>query len=191
MISSLAIAQQFSPQVLKITGQTAIHYGFDGSDLSIPVYVSGKPAKVYLTVFTNGKADQIVGVKNGNLGWHYMNMIDTCVYVSGAYDFGQGTNEVSWDGNVSENDGTGSLPADTYTYYLWGFDYVNQRELAVSVLPYSWKCDSRIVTTNEDGTIKTKPMISDQPDDDTLQTEWTTYRYMRWNLATLLRIPDL
>jgi len=182
LVSSFASAE-FAPTLLGISGSQYIQYNFDGSNLSIPVIVSQKNARVMLTIFTKGKGSQILDIRNGNLGWHYMNKIDTCLFVSSAYDFAPGVNEINWDGNVQSSEGGGLVPADSYTYYLWGYDYASPRELAVSILPYNWKCDSRIITTEEDGTIKTKPMISDQPDDDGLYEEFTTFRYMRWNLG--------
>jgi hypothetical protein len=68
-----------------------IQYDFDGSSLSIPVHVSGTNAGVIFLVYTKGKANEIGFVKNGYLGWHSVNKVDTCIYFSTLQSLGVGS----------------------------------------------------------------------------------------------------
>ena len=77
-------AAPFSPTLLRLYAPSSILYTFDGKSLSIPLTVSGTPASAFFLVFTKGKATSIKKIMNGYLGWHYVNKIDTCLYVSPA-----------------------------------------------------------------------------------------------------------
>ena len=101
---------------MKLSADAAIQYDFDGSELDIPVNVSGAPAAVLFSVFTKDKADQIIAVHNGYLGWHYVNKIDTCVFMGVLQQLDTGNNVIRWDGK--DTDG-GKVPAGDYTYYIW------------------------------------------------------------------------
>ena len=60
------------------------------------------------------------------MGWHYVNLIDTCIYTSDMLDFEKGAGTIVWDGR----DDDGKLaPAGDYTYYLWGYDSQSPRIL--------------------------------------------------------------
>ena len=65
---STAFAADFSPTLLKLSADKSILYQFDGSELSIPLTVSGTPATVLFCVFTKGQAENIGPVRNGYLG---------------------------------------------------------------------------------------------------------------------------
>ena len=123
-VASVAFAADFSPTKLVLTAEETVQYSFDGSELTIPVEVGGTSASLYFFVFTKGKADDIIAVQNGFLGWHYVNKIDTCVYMSSPYSLGQGANNVTWDGK--DNDGADVADGD-YTYYMWAFDNMSSR----------------------------------------------------------------
>jgi len=112
-------AADFAPTLLKLSADPIVQYDFDGSQLSIPVQVSGTAAGIVFCVFTRGQADNILNTTNGFLGWHYVNKVDTCLYYSAIQSVSTGANTVAWDGK--DQDG-GVVPAGEYTYYLWAFD---------------------------------------------------------------------
>jgi len=123
--SSIAFAAPFSPTLLKITADAEISYDFDGSTTEIPVTISGKDASLYFLVHTKGEGANIGNVRNGYLGWHHVNKIDTCLYLSPANQFGVGATTITWDG--TDNDG-GVIPPGEYTYYMWAFDNMSSKE---------------------------------------------------------------
>lgn len=122
-VSSIAFAA-FAPSLLKLTAEPEIQYDFDGSDIEIPVTVSGTDARLYFLVHTKDQAASIGNVRNGYLGWHHVNKVDTCIYLSDPYQFGIGANTILWDG--TDNDG-GTVPSGEYTYYMWAFDNVSAK----------------------------------------------------------------
>jgi len=133
------MAMAWTPTPLTLSAPDVVQYDFDGSDLEIPVVVTGKPCGLVLSVFTSGMGDDIGLVENGYLEWHRVNYIDTCVYFSQAYNFQPGTNTVTWHGQthvtyMQEGDGEDLMPAGTYTYYLWAYDNQSARELATCPL---------------------------------------------------------
>ena len=83
--ASNAFAVNFAPDILRLSAAQSISYKFDGSTLSIPVTVTGAPASTIFLVYTKDKASSVVKVKNGFLGWHYANKVDTCIFFSGLY----------------------------------------------------------------------------------------------------------
>lgn len=103
IVPTMVLAADFLPTKLNISSAEVIQYDFNGSDLEIPITISGTPARLVFLVYTKDKADEIGEVRNGYLGWHYVNGVDTCIYVSKSVDMGQGDNTVVWDGK--DNDG--------------------------------------------------------------------------------------
>jgi flagellar hook assembly protein FlgD len=131
---SSVFALNFSPTMLKLNVPQTIAYKFDGSQLQIPVTVSGKPSNTIFMVYTKDQASAIGKVKNGLLGWHYVNKIDTCLYWKSAGRLAVGSNTVLWDG---KNTSGTLLPAGAYTYYLWGYDDQSPKTLALTALNVS------------------------------------------------------
>jgi len=119
---SQAFAANFAPTVLKISAPQYVLYNFDGSSVSIPVKITGQPANSIFTVFTKDQGSSVSKVRNGYLGWHYVNKIDTCLYVSGNMQFDVGSNNITWNGKNADGK---AVPKGEYTYYVWGFDNVN------------------------------------------------------------------
>jgi len=172
---SMAFAATFSPSVLKISAPSKIQYNFDGTDLKIPVTVTGSQANVIFLVFTNGKASSIQKVQNGYLGWHYVNKIDTSIYISTLLSLDRGNNVVSWDGK--DQDGK-AVPAGDYTYYLWGFDNVNAKTPVYTANNYYPSRNSNFVEFGPDGKALERPIffagtnkwiIGNDPADDTFR----------------------
>jgi len=135
---SASFAADFAPTLMKLTAEPVIQYDFDGSDIRIPVEVSGTQAGVIFSVYTRGKASDIVGVHNGFLGWHYVNKVDTCIYYSSLRSMSIGGNEISWDGK--DQDGNIVPPGD-YTYYMWAFDNQGAKQQMCNYLPSGWGFD--------------------------------------------------
>jgi len=127
LVPSVVFGADFVPTKLELSAAEYIQYGFDGSDLDIPVHVSGTPARVVFLVYTKGKGEEIGELRNGYLGWHYVNGIDTCMYVSRGQDFGPGDNVITWDGKDADG---GVVPEGNYTYYLWAYDYASPKHKA-------------------------------------------------------------
>ena len=138
LVSSIAIAAEFSPTLMKLTADPVIQYDFDGSKLDIPVTVEGHSAGIIFSVYTKGKANEIGIVNNGYLGWHWVNKIDTCIYYSPLQSAGIGTTNISWDGK--DQDG-GQVPEGEYSYYLWAFDNQGVKEQMSQFLPSGWGFD--------------------------------------------------
>ena len=153
---STAFGSPFSPNVLRFSAPQNIQYEFDGNNLDIPVTVTGSPVNALFLVFTKDKAESIIEVTNGYLGWHYVNKIDTCLYVSGVSSFDIGSNVIHWDGK----DADGSLvTAGEYTYYLWGYDGVSQKTLVSNYIKMDHSTHSTFVTHDENGVAKAQPIF--------------------------------
>ena len=135
LLISTAFALNFSPKQLKLNAQKQIHYSFDGSSLTIPVTVSGTPSTTIFSVFTNDKAATISKVKNGYLGWHYVNKIDTCLYMALPVEFDAGSHNIIWDG---KDDAKNAVSPGSYTFYLFGFDGITPKQKVQSTLPLVW-----------------------------------------------------
>ena len=89
--------------------------------------VTGTPASGIFLVFTKDQASTISKIRNGYLGWHYVNQIDTCMYASSPTQFVVGTNKIVWNG---KNQDGKTVPAGSYTYYLWAYDNIKAKEYA-------------------------------------------------------------
>jgi len=164
-----AFAAPFTPQVLNIAGPLEYHYEFDGSTLSLPVTVTAANASVNLLIFTSNKGNAIGAVENGFLGWHYVNKIDTCLYISDAFQLTQGTTPITWDG-FDEN-GSMVTPGD-YTYYLWGFDNVGSKVRAAwTIATYRWYGPPSLYEFDETGAALANPIIWSRTDKWTLGSD--------------------
>ncbi len=116
-------AEPFSPTLLRIDAPDHITLDFEDAEHEIPVTVSGTPAGIVFSIFSRNRAAAIGEVRNGHLGWHYVNKIDTCVYFSSLHSFEPGDHVIEWDGRASHWLGDDrNIPPGEYTYYLWAFD---------------------------------------------------------------------
>jgi len=164
LVPSVVLAVPFTPTKLQLIVPETIHYDFNGTNLEIPVTVTGTSARLYFYVFTKGKGDQIGEVQNGYLGWHYVNNIDTCVFMSSPSDFPVGANTLTWSGKDSDG---GIVPPDEYTYYMWAYDYENPPETRISApRAVAWRTGGdghvvNVIEKEEDGTPKADPILAD------------------------------
>ena len=172
MLASVSFAA-WSPVPLVITVQDEIMYDFDGTDVDFTVNVTGKPCKAYL--FINTKlADEAKPemLTNGYLGWHYVNKIDTTVYVSRSYDFSIGAGQtITWDGIGSENtsqaymgtiEPSEAVAPGAYDYYVWGYDDQNPRDNVCNFIAinfYWYSQYTRVGEWNDDGTPRANPYL--------------------------------
>ncbi len=159
LTATFSFAADFSPTIMTLTAPAEIEYQFDGNDLTIPFTVAGTPAAVWLVINTKGQAADIVDVRNGHLGWHYVNKIDTTVYLSQMYSREPGETTIVWDGN--DQDGN-PVETGTYDYYLWAFDDVSPRVLACEFFQMASDWDGQmtlIETIGDDGLPLAQPEI--------------------------------
>jgi|GEM_PF-3043993 len=173
MLSAPVSFAEWNPTPLEITVQEHIFYLFDGTEVEIPVSVSGRPCRAYLWINTRlADADKPVNLTNGYLGWHYVNGIDTTVYISRAYDFPICDNRhIIWDGTGSENTskeymGTNEpsekVRRGSYDYYVFGYDDTNPRERVCDYIPISFYWNpqyTRIGEWHDDGTPRANPYL--------------------------------
>jgi hypothetical protein len=132
LASSTAFAAPFAPPVMTLSADAEIQYDFDGTELQIPVTVSGTSASpLFFLVHTKGIASTVPNMRSGYLGWHHVCKIDTCVYLSPPYNFTTGEDIVTWDG---KDDDGGAVPAGEYTYYMFAIDSVTPKYKACQFL---------------------------------------------------------
>lgn len=152
-----ASAIGFIPAPLKLSAPQVIYYTFDGSTFSLPVTVDGNPASVTFLVFTKDRAASIKKVTNGYLGWHYVNNIDTCLYVSPPFQFdGAGYRTVTWDG---KDENGAPVPRGDYTYYIWGYGNVLNRDIMTCQIKFDQWAYRTIVTHDTHGNPLSQPLI--------------------------------
>jgi len=165
-----SFAADFAPTLLKLSADPVLQYSFDGSELNIPVQVSGTKAGVVFLVFTKGKAESIVDIQNGFLGWHYVNKVDTCIYYSSLKSLGVGANTITWDGK--DQDG-GVVPPDEYTYYMWAFDNLGTKQKACDFMAnaWAWGWGVHIIGVDENGIPLASPFIIEGS--STAKRKWT------------------
>jgi len=159
LIAQWSFAADFAPTVMTLTSPAEIEYQFDGSDLSIPFTVTGTPAALWLVINTHGQKDNIIGVRNGHLGWHYVNKIDTTVYISGKYERSTGESTIVWGGK--DQDGN-TVQEGIYDYYLWAYDNQTPRQLACEFIMIAHQWDSQytyVYEVGDDGLPLAKPLL--------------------------------
>jgi len=158
--ASTVFAVAFVPKIMTLSVPQQLKYNFDGTNLAVPVTVSGTPATVIFFVYTKGKASSILKVKNGYLGWHYMNHVDTCMYMSGAQIIEVGKSVINWDGKAIDHS---AVPAGDYTYYMWAFDSKSPKELVCSKLGPQNNCAGFIQQFDSKNMVMTNPVYYPTP----------------------------
>ena len=159
LIATWSYAADFSPTVMTLTGEDYLQYNFDGDPLTMPIDLSGTPGAIWLVINTRGQAANISAVQNGFMGWHYVNNIDTTVYISQKYTKEIGPSDISWDG--TDTDGN-IVAAGTYDYYFWGYDNITPRLIASDFVNTGrvWNSDStHLIEIGEDDMPLAQPMF--------------------------------
>jgi len=156
VVVTTAFAADFSPTPMVLSAPPAINYAFDGTALSIPVSVSGTNGSMNLLVFSKGRETQLDPIVNGFLGWHFVNKIDTCLYVSPDVDAAVGSNTIVWDGKDADG---GVVPEGDYTYYIYAFDNKNVKICCTRQIGFGWNENSVIQSVDDDGNPLNNPII--------------------------------
>jgi len=176
-IVSNVFAADFTPPQLRFSAPGRVYYGFTGDALRIDVTVTGTEASGLFLIYTKDKAAQIKNVQNGYLGWHLMNQVDTCVYMSPLTNFTVGANTITWDGKENcggKATGLGLLPSGEYNYYLWGFDNVHPKIKAVTTAIYPRYARPMQFLENDDaGLPDPTPTIYGHNGGSALMYKWT------------------
>lgn len=115
----------FAPTQLKISAPSWIN-NFPMESLSFQVTVSGTDAMVTFALYTRGKSYMSSSVRDGYLGWHYVERIDTCVYLSAPMQYTLGKHTITWDDRTKN---IIPIPPGDYTFYLWGYDNKSPKTL--------------------------------------------------------------
>ncbi|MFA6473126.1 MAG: T9SS type A sorting domain-containing protein [Candidatus Latescibacterota bacterium] len=96
-------------------------------------------------------------MRNGNLGWHYVNQIDTCIYVS-YLSLNSGDNTITWDGK--DKNGNNFLP--NYTpYYIVAYDNVSPGLKATNLINSRRFAGANFLTHDEEGNVFAHPRFFD------------------------------
>jgi hypothetical protein len=177
ILNLTAYAEPFAPNPLKLSAPPAVQYSFDGSAFSLPVNVSGLPATVYFMVFTRGQAGSISRLRNGYLGWHYVNKIDTCLYISPLNQFDPGSHSITWNGRDENGN---PVPPGSYTYYLWGIDNINTRIQVTNSINFQPWGFMTLTTTNETGQPLTNPILTQGGEYRNDRTNPVARKISRW-----------
>ena len=154
--TSAVFAAAFSPTKMTISAASHIQYDFNGQNLSIPVTLGGTPGTIVFSIFTSGKASTIDQVQNGYLGWHFVNKIDTCLYMSDPLQFTKGQQNITWNG---KDENGNAVSKGSYAYYIWGYDSVSPKIVVTSAIGFGWNESSIIRTQSENGTALAQPEI--------------------------------
>ena len=120
--ASAAWAANFAPTKQTMTVPQAVQYNFDGTKLNIPMTVGGFGGAYFYGIYTKDKAASISKIRNGFLGWHYVNKVDTSIFISKPFQASVGSNQITWDG-LDEN--KKQVAAGTYSYIV--FMYADNR----------------------------------------------------------------
>jgi len=197
----LTFADEFAPTMLNLSVDPIIMYQFDGTPVDIPIEVRGTSCEVIFSLFTKYRTNEVGEVRNGYLGWHYVNRIDTCVYVSAPYQFDPGRHVITWDGRLQ--DGTPAPEWINYTYYLWGYDNTSERQVMTRYMSCGWGFDhfTNVQETDEQGLPLANPiwytanerwLIGGDPEDETLKlaTTITLPEYWYWKNEPLIDPVD-
>ena len=152
---STSPAVNFMPTKMSISAPKNVQYAFDGSIVKIPVTIGSSEGTGIFMIYTSGQSSSISQVKNGLLGWHYVNKIDTSIYLASPKTLFPGSNELEWNG---KNDDGVQVPPGTYTFYLFGFDSKRPKVKACNTInPYY---GSVIVEKGTDGKALANPFIN-------------------------------
>ncbi|MFC1485910.1 T9SS type A sorting domain-containing protein [Candidatus Latescibacterota bacterium] len=170
LVATQSFGQAWVPTPLVIDVQDVVEYLFDGSGIDIPFSLAGKTAVVYLVVNTMlDDSEKPVALWNGFRGWHYVNGIDTTVYVSAGRGYDpSATNTFPWDGHGSEKDmellvDSGVVEPGTYWYGLIGYDNKSSRECMSSTIAIGNEADPQMGRfypyDDETGALMNQPLL--------------------------------
>ncbi len=152
-------AAGFSPTPLKISAPwwLSFYNKWDLDKFSFTVSLTGTDALVTFLIFTRDRGMTVQSVRNGYLGWNYVNKTDTCVYVAPPVHLSVGANTMRWAGRDANGN---TLPSADYTYYLWG---IADKDVKVHAAPFPthdiWRNPPILLQYDERGTAKANPVL--------------------------------
>ncbi len=150
-----ASAGNFAPEPLRIAAPSQINIEY-GRPLTFPFTLSGGPATVGLAIFTRDRAQSVRDVRNGYLGWHYMNYVDTCMYLSPPQLFQPGNNTIVWDGR--DERGYHAIIYQ-HRYYLWAYGAESPPRKATGAFRGYGFGRSSLITRDEQGNPLANPVL--------------------------------
>jgi len=178
--STIAFADLFSPTMLQFTAPASITYSFDGSACDVDFTQTGTAAEIIFSIHTKGKAGQIKDIRNGYLGWHYVNNIDTCLYIGGIEDMDVGSNTLTWDGR----DAAGTIyDGPEATYYIWGFDYAGTKTSVCALTSPDWKDQVTFITKDETGNPISNPIMCTNDSRSGPEADLRDQTYNKWEIG--------
>jgi hypothetical protein len=178
--AATSFGANFVPKQLRLSAPGTLYCRQDGSELKIPVTVNGTPATVILALFTKDRGKTVERLQGGYLGWHYVDLIDTCIYVSAPCIFGTGQNTVVWNGRNKN----GRIPPNRdYTYYLWGYDHTSPGLIATRYIEPRRFARAHIRTRDVGGRPLANPVIADGVPDTGVSTTPVRVVRNKWRLG--------
>ncbi|MHB9028759.1 MAG: T9SS type A sorting domain-containing protein [Candidatus Latescibacterota bacterium] len=176
-----AFGANFAPTQLRLSAPSILSYRQDGSEGRFPVTVIGTPATVTFAIFTKGRGATVERLHGGYLGWHYVDRIDTCIYISAPYIFGTGQNTVIWNGR---NENGRIVPNRDYTYYLWGYDHTSPGVIATHYIEPRRFARACIMIKDFDGRPIVNPIIFDGVPNTGVSTEPARVVRNKWVIGS-------
>jgi hypothetical protein len=126
IFSITAFAAPFVPVQLLLNPTSPenarVHFNINDANVNIPVEVQGNACKAVLMVYTDGMGESIGKLRNGYIGWHYINKVDTCIYVSAAQELQPGDRTLVWN-FMNKDDVKVSNPDSTFNYYIFAYEH--------------------------------------------------------------------
>ncbi len=165
-------ADPFLPPTLKLSAPEVIAYNPDDNLLSIDVQAKGSPGTLVFGIFTKDLGTEIDSIRNGYLGWHYVDKIDTCIYISEQTPFSTGENKLIWDWR--DNEGGKVSKQDVYTYHIFAVDTVNMPQKCIPKINKYYNGAGFIEEFQPDGTPYPMPVWNNYP--DVVDVGNTTYK---------------
>ena len=153
-----ATGKNFAPTPLILSAYSYLWINSGDTEVTIPFTVSGVSATVVFLVYSKDQGVSLRNRTSGYLGWHFVNRIDTCIYVSSPMQCDIGKHSFEWD----FRDFTGErVPAQPYTYYFWGYDNSPHGVKAVNCIAPRRFSGASILTRNNDGNLLANPLLFD------------------------------
>lgn len=117
-VSATVQAEDFSPSTFELdVPENIIYQGL----AQIPITVRGCDATVMYAIRSLMQHQNIESIRNGHLGWHYVNHVDTVIYVSPPYELTEGEHTLTWE--FQSEDGFIS-PYGEFRCIVWGYGHV-------------------------------------------------------------------
>lgn len=186
LVTGISRADEFIPSTILINAPSFVTYDFDGNRLEIPCFITGGDVTAVMTIGTKDRYAE-GAIQNGNLGWHYVNRIDTVCYVSPPVQLDEGSGVIPWDG--LDNYGY-MLPFGEYRYRIWAVSLSEETPFVAKGLPVS-NSPLTVQITDEAGVPIERPLIYSAPLLTSAGDGDNTAKRMRWIIGDDPDNPEL